>query len=176
MRIRHLIAAAILGAAFVFPVSAATERYEASLDRYVDLLYTHHLGPQQVDALVEQFRNSMLEKEDAKSCPALREVMNEFVDTDFRKTINDYMRSPEVRGDIEKAFSTHLTQEDLDAYLAFVESPAGKRYAEHEAAASGEMERLLALRVESIAESPAFKEMMGGMITKLMPVMMKCSK
>ncbi len=192
MRILHLLAVVMLGAAFVLPASATSERYEASLDRYVDLLYIHYLGPQQIDALVEGFRTSMLEREDAKSCPALRQAMNEFVDNDFRKTISGYMSSPELRGDLEKALRTHMTQEDLDAYvafaekafradpaqedhetyLAFVESVADKRFVERQAAASADMQRLLELHMES----QAIKEMMTGMTTKLMQVKMTCSK
>ncbi|MFX7540889.1 hypothetical protein ABTJ80_20790, partial [Acinetobacter baumannii] len=59
---------------------------------------------------------------------------------------------------------------------AFADTPAGRRYIEHNRLASGEAERAVEASAEKLFERPEFQEMLSQLFAKVMPVMLECQK
>lgn len=156
--------------------AAASPQYEAVLDRYYDLTYGHQIDQLNIDELAEKFREGASSKPEAKACPALGKAIDDFSKNEFRKAISDYFHSPELEKEIKEAMRKRLTQADLDAFLAFVATPAGKSFLEHSQAANVDVERAIDQMTDKMDQSPAFQAMMTDMVTKLVPVMLTCKK
>ena len=168
-------------AAALFAISAVAQAatpsaYDAALDRYYELTVRKQLDALDMDAMVAKFREAASSRADAKSCPALKTALDEFADKNFRTALQGWLRSPALEAQIKKGFAKHLEQADLDAWLAFAETPAGMRFVEREARASAAMEETLRNTEQLLMESPEMKTMLGDMVVKLMPVMMQCQK
>ncbi|NUO75946.1 MAG: DUF2059 domain-containing protein [Lysobacter sp.] len=166
-----LALAAVLGNA----QAANSPKYEAALERYYDLTYGHQIEQLGIDELSEKFREGAMSKPEAKACPALGKAIDDFSKNEFRKAITDYFHSPELKAQIVAAMRKQLTEADLNAYLAFVDTPAGKSYLAHSQASHVEVEKAIAEMTEKMDQSPAFKTMMTDMVAKLVPVMMTCN-
>lgn len=150
--------------------------YEAALDRYYELTIGHELSTLNIDKVVDGFRQGAVGKAKEQGCDKLTRAMNDFADNEFRQAAQKYFASPALREEIEGALRKHLTLEDLNAYLAFADTPAGRRYIEHHRLASGEAEQAVEASAEKLFERPEFQEMLSQMFAKVMPVMMECKK
>lgn len=155
--------------------AATSPKYEAALERYYQMTYGQHIEKLSIDELSEKFREGAMSKPEAKACPALGQAIDEFSKNEFRKAITDYFRSPELKAQIVTAMRKHLTEADLNAFLAFVDTPAGKVYLEHSQTSRVEVEKAIAEMTEKMDQSPAFKTMMTDMVAKLVPVMLTCN-
>lgn len=190
MQFRNTLLAVALGlAGLLGPVSAGatpsqasespavgSPAYEALLERYFQITIGRELNDAKVDEQVEGFKATMRAKPEAQKCPALSTAMDELADVDFRKLLIDYLNSETLHATIKQGLRKHLTQADLEAFLAFAESPAGRRYQEHSIAATHEAEAAIEASTEQMASSPEFKEFFGSMVTRLIPLAMKCPK
>lgn len=168
---------AVIAALAAAPAQASSDaEYETTLDRYYELTVGRELGTLSLDEVVDAFRNGVLEKPEAKSCPALGKAVNEFADNEFRAAAKAYLESPALRDEIEGALRKHLTLDDLRAFLAFADTPAGARYLEHSSRATSEAKKAIEAGAEKLYERPEFQTMMSQMVVKLMPAMMECKK
>ncbi|HZH43140.1 MAG TPA: DUF2059 domain-containing protein [Lysobacter sp.] len=168
---------AMVAALTVVPARAATNAdYEAALDRYYELTVGRELGTLNLDEVVESFRKGVLDKPEAKSCPALGKVLNDFADNEFRTAAKAYFDSPALREEIEGALRKHLTLEDLRAFIAFAQTPAGAKYLENSSRADAAAKKAIEASAEKLYERPEFQTMMSQMVVKLMPAMMECKK
>lgn len=169
-------AAALLLTAPAVQAAPADAAYEAALDRYYELTIGHELATLNIDKVVESFRQGATGKLKEQDCAKLTRTMDEFADKEFRTAAQKYFTSPALREEIEGALRKHLTLEDLNAYLAFADTPAGRRYIEHNRLASGEAERAVEASAEKLFERPEFQEMLSQLFAKVMPVMLECQK
>ena len=176
---KGILSAGALALAIVLGMSSAQAatptKYDAALERYYAMTYGHQIDQLSIDELSEKFREGAMSKPEAKSCPALGKAIDDFSKNEFRKAITDYFHSPELKAEIIAAMRKRLTEADLNAYLAFVDTPAGKAYLEHSQASNVEVEKAINDMTEKMDQSPAFKTMMTDMVSKLVPVMMTCS-
>jgi Uncharacterized protein conserved in bacteria (DUF2059) len=170
-----LFAACFAGTAFAAE-PAADPAYEAALDRVFDLTYGEELKKANVGEMIEGFRKTMREKVSAQQCPGLDKMMDEFVETDFRTTVVAMFNSQTLRASVKDGMRAHLTQADLDAFLAFAQTPAGAQYLAHNSAAEAEVKRRVNEWVEKMQQSPEMKDMLTKMVTKMIPAMMECKK
>lgn len=168
---------AVIAALAAAPAQAATDaEYETALDRYYELTVGRELGTLNIDEVVDAFRSGVLEKPEAKQCPALGAAMNDFAEKEFRTAVKAYFESPALREEIETALRKHLTMDDLRAFLAFAATPAGTRYLENSGRAEGEAKKAIEASADKLYERPEFQTMMSQMVVKLMPAMMECKK
>lgn len=178
--IKGIVSAGALALAIVVGLgnaqAATSPKYEAALERYFQMTYGHQIEQLGIDELSEKFREGAMSKPEAKACPALGKAIDEFSKNEFRKAITDYFHSPELKAQILAAMRKQLTEGDLNAYLAFVDTPAGKQYLQHSQASNVEVEKAMTEMTDKMDESPAFKAMMTDMVTKLVPVMMTCPR
>lgn len=156
--------------------AATSPKYEAALERYYAMTYGHQIEQLSIDDLAAKFREGAMAKPEAKACPALGKAIDDFSKNEFRKAITDYFNSPELKAQILAAMRKQLTEGDLNAYLAFVDTPAGKQYLQHSQASNVDVERAMTEMTDKMDQSPAFKAMMTDMVTKLVPVMMSCPR
>ena len=161
-----------------FAAVPANGAYEQALEQVFQLTYGKELSTLNINKMVEDFRSGMQEKteSDSKECPAMASLLDEFADKEFRQTITAIFSSPELKSQIKDEMRKNFTKADLDAFLAFVESPAGAKFLEHEQATNVAVERALSAKADSLETSPEFNKMITDMTVKLVPVMMKCKK
>ncbi len=150
--------------------------YEAALDQVYDLTYGGDIASVNIDEGVAKFRDNVTARDEARSCPALKTALEDFADQDFREAMTTFFQSASLEEAIKGAMRKQLTQADLDAFLAFAGSPAGRLYLEHQRVAKLDVERAIEARTEALEQSPEFQKMMADMVVKLMPVMMACKK
>ena len=176
---KGIVSAGALALAIVLGLGSAqaatSPKYEAALERYYAMTYGHQIDQLSIDELAEKFREGTMSKPEAKACPALGQAIDEFSRNEFRKAITDYFHSPELKAQILAAMRKQLTEEDLAAYLGFIDTPAGKQYLAHSQASNVAVEKAIDQMTDKMGESPAFKTMMTDMVAKLVPVMMSCS-
>lgn len=172
------IACMVAAIALLSPIVAqsATPAYEAALDRYYDLTYGQRLASADIDQLVGDFRDGLAAKPQAQSCPALKSALGEFAEHDFRAAVVAYFRSPTLRGQIKDVVRKHLTQADLEAFLAFADTPAGTSYVRNSAAVDAQVREALKTSKEKMLAAPEMKQLMSDMGAKLLPVMVQCQE
>lgn len=165
---------AALLAALPCAVQADNRIDPASLERYYQLIYGAKLEQLSREDFAKQFMAGMQDDKKMMACDGMREMFADFAREEFTPGMRAFMQSDAFSGPIKQALRDHLTQADIDAYLGFAESPAGRAYLAHsseaDAAASARLDRLKA----TMFESPELKKMMTGMVTRMMPVLMKC--
>lgn len=170
-----LLCVALLGLAM--PAFAQNKAgYEAALDKVYDLTYGAEISSVDINEGVAKFKTNVTKREEAKTCPALKTALEDFADKEFREAMTSFFQSPKLEESIKGAMRKQLTQADLDAFLAFAGSPAGKQYLDHQRASKAEVERVVSESTEALEDSPEFQKMMSDMVVKLLPVMMKCKQ
>lgn len=151
-------------------------KYDAALEKVFQMTYGEELRSVNIDEGVQKFRASVTDKEEAKNCPALKTALEDFANQDFRQTMTTFFQSPQLADKIKGEMRKELTQADLDAFVAFADSPAGKSYLDHQRAAKVGVSRAINDSAGSLEDSPEFQKMMSDMVVKLLPVVMKCQK
>ncbi|WP_111267182.1 DUF2059 domain-containing protein [Marilutibacter maris] len=167
-------AALLLSVAAAAPALAGNRAYEASLDRYFELTYGTRLAAVDVDRLVEDFRAKMAGKPQTQSCPALKRAMDDFADNEFRDAVQGYFGSGELEAQIKDVLRRRLSHEDLEAFIAFADSPAGAAYLRNSQAADSDVQATLKASHEQLMSSPAMKKLVSDMGAKVLPVMLEC--
>jgi len=155
---------------------SAEARYDRSLAKVYDLTYGKELSGADVDGAVAKFRDEVKDKPEFKNCPGVRKAMDEFANVEFRQAMVAYLQAPEIKAQILSSMRKHYTQADLDAYLAFAETPAGASYLQHSGLAEAEVKRGLEERLGKMDESPEMRKMITEMVVKLMPAMLACKE
>jgi len=176
----RISAAAALALLLLLPAGArAAEvdaRYEAALQKTFDLSYKREIVDQGVDEAVDGFLKGIEKEESLKSCPAADTAMRDFAQHQFRDAVAGYLGSQEFKDMIMEGMRKHYTQADLDAYIAFAESPAGASFLAHSTAAEAEVKSIVKARMEHLEDSPQISKMLSELGATLVVPMMKCQK
>lgn len=146
----------------------------ASLDRYYQLMYGAKIEQLSSGDLAKDFMSKMQDDDKMMACDGMREMFADFAKEEFTPNMRDFMRSDAVSGPIKQALREHLTQADVDAFLAFVDTPAGRSYMQHSGLAEAAADEKLDNVTKTMFESPQMKQMMTGLVSRMMPVVMQC--
>lgn len=167
-----VLAVAAMGAAHAAPDT----EYEAALDRYYELTIGQTIRTSGATRMVEGFRTGASGKAKEYQCPKLDQAVDTFAEQQLRPAVEKYLASPELREQLEAGLRRHLTIEDLRAFLAFAQTPAGARYVEHSRLAEAEAAQILEASAEDMLQHPELKGVLGEFMVALMPVMLECQK